>query len=429
MDVKTLDVGNNGTMTVFLLKLTLAWGFFALLYALLLKQETFFRANRFYLLGTAVLGILLASPIAWAADKTTLPIAILPSVTVGMQQAEAAASQWEWLDYLWIVYWAGAGLAVLRMLWGFFRIAQMVACGEKKPLPDRCILVNTAQAEVPFSFFNWVFVPSEIKFSESCQLSESYASEAMLAHERAHARGWHSADVLLAEILCTIFWFHPLAHWYRRSLRAVHEYLADADASRRTDKKQYGLLLIRQAQQGMPLVFVNHFFQSPLKQRIIMLTRNASPMLRAWKYGLVLPVFILLFLFACQKTTQEQLAPLPNLSARPEMKTFELADLEQQPQFPGGMEALAKFVSENIRYPETAAREGAEGVINLVFVIDEKGKINEVENVAPAPSGQRQDFKDEAIRVLKSMPDWTPGMRKGTPVKVKLTLPVRYRLK
>lgn len=419
-------------MLTFLLKLTICWGFFALLYVLLLRHETFFRANRTYLLGTTAVGMMLALPLDWLTtwgSHTTASVAVLPAVTIGLQRAEAAVQIWNWMDYLWIVYWAGAGLFLLRMLWGLFKIGRMAVEGQAERLADGCILIKTEETNVPFSFFKWLFVPYAQGFSESYPNDNS-----MLAHERAHAHGWHSADVLFVEILCIALWFHPLAHWYRREIRAVHEYLADAEASRLTDKKQYGLLLIRQAQSGVQLAFVNHFFQSPLKQRLMMLTRNASPTLRAWKYGLFLPVFVFLFLLACQKTAQE---PADNKIADQEAPSqpatstdiYDLFDLDQTPQFPGGHEALMKFLSDNIKYPETALRDSAQGTVVALFVIDENGQVSDVVKPEAANPAGRQDFIDEAIRVMNMMPDWTPGLKDGKPVKVQFTLPINFKLR
>lgn len=419
-------------MLPFLLKLTICWGFFALLYGLVLRRETFFRANRAYLIGTVALGILLALPVDWPAVwrvEYVLPASVLPAVTIGMEQAANSAEHRGWLICFWMVYGIGTGLALLRMMWGLFRIIRMVSKGKVERLADGCILIETDEAQVPFSFFKWLFVPQKYIASD-----EEHALHAMLAHERAHAHDWHSIDVLLVEMMCVVFWFHPLAHWYRRAIRTVHEYLADAEASRLTDKKQYGLLLIRQAQSGVSLAFVNHFFQSPLKQRLIMLTRNASPALRAWKYGLFLPVFVFLFLLACQKTDQEladnkitdQAVP-----SRPETGTdvHDLFDLEQAPQFPGGKDALVHFLSENIRYPETARRDSAQGTIVVGFVIDENGKITDVGKTEGAHPAWRQDFMNEAIRAIERMPDWTPGRKNGKPVKVTFSLPIHFKLR
>lgn len=413
-------------MTLFLLKLTLAWGLFALLYTLLLRRETFFRANRFYLLCAAAAGILFALPGAWffqTGADSGLAVA-LPIVTVGLSQAEVIAAQWNWPDYLWVLYGAGATMALLRMLWGLLRLATMISRGKKERLSDACILVRSSGARVPFSFFYWVFVPEKA----SAECAENI-SDAMLAHERAHARGWHSADVLLLELLCIVFWFHPLAHWYRRALRTVHEYLADADAASRTDKKQYGLLLIRQVQPGLSFALVNHFFQSPVKQRIIMLMQRTSPVSRAWKYGLVAPLFCFLLLLKYQAPAQvakEAQGPKENT-------VYTLKDIDQQPRYPGGEAALIKFLSENIRYPDAARRDSAQGMVVVLFTIDKTGIVTDVglpsgKNQALQEAGWRQDFMDEAVRVVKRMPKWEPARTKNRAVDIRYTLPIRFRL-
>ncbi len=457
-------------VTIFLLKLTLCWGFFALLYALLLRQETFFRANRIYLLGTAALGILLA---VWPAEQMPVPVydgglltVELPAFTIGLQEVETAASRWQDIDYLWVAYWIGFSLMALRVLWGLFKILQMALRGRAERLADGCLLVQTAEAKVPFSFFKWVFVPTETELPESSKLSGSSIDDTalMLAHERAHAHGWHSADVLFAELLCVVFWFHPLAYWYKRSLRAVHEYLADAEASRLSNRKQYGLLLIGQSQSGMQIAFANHFFQSPLKQRLIMLTKKASAPVRAVKFGLVAPaalLFAMLFRQApaiAQAVNEKHVEFVRQLESKgwadidtvitfdpstfKKNVTYVKKDLsptpdesgkllyryaEIQPQYPGGQEALAKFLTENLKYPEAAAKEGSEGVIQVNFVIDNDG---DVENVKAFiwQDNTRQDLAAEAERVLHAMPRWIPAQHKGKPVRCSMTLPVKFSL-
>lgn len=227
-----------------MLKLTLCWGFFALLYGLLLRSETFFRTNRAYLLGTVVLGILLSMDMQWLPPlpAEAVPSLLLPTFTVGLQQVEATAQTWAIGYFVWWVYVAGVGFMLLRFCWALLRLVRMAVRGKAEVLPDGCLLLRSTATAVPFSFFKWVFVPLDFQINSTERASDL---EAMLTHERAHAHGWHSADVLAMELLCIVFWFHPLVHWYRRALRSVHEYLADAEASRRISLKQYGLLLIR----------------------------------------------------------------------------------------------------------------------------------------------------------------------------------------
>lgn len=407
-------------MTLFILKLTLCWGFFALLYALLLRHETFFRLNRLYLLGTVVLGIALAwlPPLSAGMGEA---VAVLPAVSIGLQQMDAATQQWKFSDGLWTVYWLGFFATAARTLWGIARLIGMARRGSARRLPDGCLLIETSEAAVPFSFFKWVFVPQTTNFEvlpaeASAKAAHTSNSAFMLAHERAHAHGWHSADVLLLELLCIVLWFHPLAHWYRRALRTVHEFLADEAASRRTDKKQYGLLLIRQSQPGMSVALVNHFFQSPLKQRLIMLMKQHSAPARALKYGLLLPMaalFVLLF----------QQAPV--LAQTPEDKPKELSEIDVLPEFPGGQDGMMKYLGSSIKYPKVARKAKVEGTVVLSFVIGKDGAVSDIENKTPDVG---PDLVAEAIRVVKAMPKWTPGMDEGKQVKVRFALPIKFKL-
>lgn len=458
-------------MTIFVLKLTLCWGFFALLYALLLRQETFFRANRVYLLGTALLGIGLA---LWPAeqlpvptDDSGLPVVVMPEFSVGLQVIESVGNTWESVDYLWVIYWIGLSLTLARMLWGVLTIIKMAIQGRSERLADGCLLVETQEAKVPFSFFRWVFVPAPSRWADDPEnrKGEGASHALMLAHERAHVRGWHSVDVLLVELLCAVFWFHPLAHWYRRALRTVHEYLADAEAARLSDKKQYGLLLIGQSQSGMPIAFANHFFQSPLKQRLIMLTKKASAPAKAVKFGLVAPLallFAMLFRQApaiAQVVDEKHRAFVRELESKGWMNTDTIVTFdpntyeetvqlirnsvapttdengklvyqytEVEAQFPGGAEAMNRFLAENVRYPEYAQKNKVGGTVSVNFVVDEHGNVLRPKGQTDMPNDAKRPLIEEAERVVKSMPKWIPAQHKGKKVSCSLCIPVTFSL-
>lgn len=402
------------TMLAYLLNVTICWALFALLYALLLRGETFFRANRLYLLLAVALGLALPQAGQWLGPLAVLPGALsieLPALTLGATQTEAPAGM---LHALWWVYGIGVAFAAARMLLGVALLFRMAATGRRERLPDGACLVRTARADMPFSFFRWIFVPEHFAGAGA-------DFEKMLAHERAHVHGGHSADVLLLELLCVLFWFHPLAHWYRRSLRTVHEYLADAEASRRTDRREYGLLLLRQAQPAQALVFANHFFQAPLKQRLLMLTRSASPAMRGWKYSMALPMLTLLVLYF-QKNT----APVV-LSAPAEQPVFAPGQLTKQPEFPGGIPALVAYLSKNIHYPETARRQKIEGTIVVQFVLDETGAVAEAK-AAPSPKPEFGEMASEAVRVVQQMPRWSPAEAQGRIARCRMSLPIRFKL-
>lgn len=405
-------------MGEFLCKLSLYWGVLALLYALLLRGETFFRANRAYLLTAPLAGLALAGVKHWPDWMPSAPLGILsqpmtaflPLWEVGVPPQEpttaAAFPIALWLLYLWAF---GTALGLCRIagaLWHLHRLAQHA----HREAMDGTWVVWSHAISAPFSFFRWIFIPEQLS-----QSPEALAS--ILAHERAHAKAVHSADMLWMECLCAVFWFHPLAYWYRRALRLVHEYEADAAAAQVTTKKQYGLLLIQQLQRRAAVPVAHHFFQSPLKQRLRMLGKSASPRPKAWKYLFALPVLGMAVSFS----------QVPPLQAVPSQAPHELFELAQLPKFPGGEKGLLAYLAQNIRYPEGAKAANVQGAVAVALVLDETGHVAEATCIK-SPNN-RQDLAEEVIRVVRAMPAWTPGLGKdGKRVRVRYTLPVKFKL-
>ncbi len=98
--------------------------------------------------------------------------------------------------------------------------------------------------------------------------------------------------------------------------------------------------------------------------------------------------------------------------------------VEKQPVFPGGTTALMKFLGDNIKYPVIAQENGIQGRVITNFVVERDGSISDVQVVR----GQDPSLDREAVRVIKTMPKWTPGQQRGKAVRVRFTLPVVFRL-
>jgi protein TonB len=98
--------------------------------------------------------------------------------------------------------------------------------------------------------------------------------------------------------------------------------------------------------------------------------------------------------------------------------------VEKMPSFPGGDAALFKFLNENVKYPVIAQENGVQGRVICQFVVNRDGSIVDVEVVRSVDAS----LDKEAIRVIKSMPKWSPGQQRGKPVRVKYTLPVNFKL-
>ena len=109
--------------------------------------------------------------------------------------------------------------------------------------------------------------------------------------------------------------------------------------------------------------------------------------------------------------------------AQKNQKVFDV--VEQMPEYPGGIQALFEYLSQNVKYPVDAEKQKVEGRVIATFVVETDGSISSIEVVKPAfPS-----LDAEAIRVLSGMPKWTPGKQSGKEVRVKYTVPISFHLK
>jgi len=98
--------------------------------------------------------------------------------------------------------------------------------------------------------------------------------------------------------------------------------------------------------------------------------------------------------------------------------------VEEMPSFPGGEEARLRFLSENIRYPQMAREAGIQGTVFLTFVVERDGSVTDVRIVRGIGGG----CDEEAVRVTRNMPRWSPGRQRGQPVRVQFSMPIRFVL-
>lgn len=98
--------------------------------------------------------------------------------------------------------------------------------------------------------------------------------------------------------------------------------------------------------------------------------------------------------------------------------------VDQQPQFKGGEKARAKYLVNEIQYPENAAKQGIDGVVFVQFIVEKDGTVTNIK----IKRGVNELLDAEAMRVVKNMPKWIPGMQKGKPVRVMVNMPIRFKL-
>lgn len=126
-----------------------------------------------------------------------------------------------------------------------------------------------------------------------------------------------------------------------------------------------------------------------------------------FKFNWALP-FLCLFLAAFAANAQE---------AKP----------DKNPEFPGGMQAMMTYLGSNIKYPETARTAKAEGTVFVRFNVNTDGTLGDLNTLSKGPA-LHPDLVLEALRVIRSMPAWTPAEKDGKKVKAEMVLPVKFKL-
>jgi TonB family protein len=270
-----------------------------MVYWMWLRKHTYFAFNRFYLL-TALL-ISLGAPFIVLPEKApeALPMAaftIEPTTVVFQPEAAPLVSTEE---ILLILYVLGVLGMLIRLGFHLWHIMQTISSGERLH-SDKYMLVRASNENISsFSFLNYLVI--------SQKDAESYG-EVVLRHELVHIRQRHSWDLLWVELVHVFMWFNPALIFYKRSLKEIHEFIADERATN-GDRFMYARTLASYAFGVSPQVLTNNFFDvSQLKNRIAMLTKNRSSRWVLGRYLLALPVVIgLVVLVAARSANPEAL--------------------------------------------------------------------------------------------------------------------------
>ncbi len=293
-------------MLAYILQSTICLLCFYALYHFILRKETFFRVNRYYLLVTMILGLSIPLIHQWISQSfMSVPFtASFETVSIGIQDISRSlenpsALSIHWTDILLLIYFIGVIFHFVRFAKGLLDIRMLHLKGEEIQLKGRKIIL-TKGLHLPFSFLDTMYLSGEHNFSQD-------ELEKIVMHEGVHSRGWHSLDVIFFELVCIALWLSPAVYLYRKAIKDVHEFLADAAVLEGSHLQHYGHLLTSRTESGMQLALANNFFQSQLKNRFKMMTRKKSNNWAGLKYLAMVPVVLLtLSLFAFQQAAQSQ---------------------------------------------------------------------------------------------------------------------------
>ena len=446
------------------LKVAVLIAVFYMFYRLLLAHETFHRVNRIVLLLTAAASFVLPLCVITMHQTVVMPMPQV-DVEIGAMVAEVESEPVTplWQMVLPILFIIGMVATLANTLWSVFKILTLIRHSEQHPQTDGTTLCVTGNAELaPFSWMHYIVMNRS---------DYDIRDAAILAHERGHIRLRHSWDVLLVDILTALQWFNPAIWMLRSDLRAIHEYEADGVVlSQGINARQYQYLLITKAGGIGGYSLANGITHSTLKNRITMMLHTESPRRRLLKLLALLPVVgVTLALNArtvtdyvydepqkqmpvkkgkkagsinagsnqtiqvveqqpnevqreVQKESDKEFKSTLTYDETPSSDVFDV--VEEMPQFPGGAPKLMEYLSQNIRYPKEAMEANKQGRVIVTFVIGKDGSISD----ARVAKSVDEALDAEALRVISSMPNWTPGKQNGKAVNVKYTVPITFRL-
>jgi hypothetical protein len=434
-----------------------------LFYRLFLHRETFFQWNRAFLLLAPVVCLLLpALEWRWAvpppapaplADQTTgdwqgmvQHVQVWPQVLVPQAAAPLGDTVIDAADVLWGIYWSGFAFVLLRLAMRCFSMFRLLRhCrriqSEASGIKGAVLAVSDRTALPLASFFGYIFWnPGQVRKEQA---------EWMLTHELAHVRQWHSLDVVLMECLLAIQWFNPLMYAFRRSLCAVHEYIADDYVVRRTRQRHaYASLLVQQQTGSGASPGLFNTFHSLIKHRLIMLSKRPSRPLRRAKYLLSVPLFaalMLLFSFRFVETLPAA-APLRTLTNTTEewireLKGVTVVEKKLLPTLPVAFNDpqyifyLGKYQCRLEPDPGNARRlhgtlrmdalTFAGDLTRRMYLWDGRAMVDEFSfDLHSLHHVVKKDQPEEAQKTLSGLDSWAKGVQPGQQVSIRhLSLP------
>jgi TonB family protein len=404
---------------------------FYAIYWLFLRKETFHQVNRFYLIGSSIISVLL--PFADLSSVKTWALAgQIQSLIYEYDLPELVVSQntehkLNWVLIISILYLTIVAFLFLKLAFGVARAYAIIQSPS----------FNESNA---FSFFGIIKIDKKLPHFRTIR-----------AHERVHTLQLHFLDLFFFELLTMVFWCNPVVYLYRATIKNLHEFLADEEASRTlpTVADYATLLLSKQFKIAPEHLFVQQFHKkSTLKIRIQMLLKGKSNNWAILKYGVVAPILFMAVMVSsvsCSDNSVNEPVEIDILKEEkvgippppPPAPPIDVTDaalkiqkreiftaVEQNPEFVGGQAKMYQYLGENIKYPAAAQRANISGRVFVKFVVEDDGSIGDVKVMKGIGFG----CDEEAVRVVKSMPKWKPGVQNGKNVRVYYNMPIVYRL-
>ncbi len=444
-------------LLTYLVQVTFCMASFYIFYMFALQRETTFRSNRAYLIATLFISLVLPWIKIYVDIQAEKALITNTQVFIGsyvdsLQEISVtapASGEINWISVFLTIYLTGVLTMGCRLGMEIIKIVKIRKRGQQVIiLGHECIM--SPEVRTPFSFFNTIFLPVSHPFSEE-ELAE------VIRHEYSHISGRHSIDILLMETIAVAMWMNPMVYLYRRKLRELHEYLADAEVIRHHPWESYAAFLISQKNYGLQNTLSNQLVYSQLKNRLVMMTQKPSSMFAKMKYAGILPILLIaliLFSFRGKNAgnqddtihTDDQINLYEDglkifTPAGDVLQKLSIDDNTEQPLFPGcdkvplmeqktcSQTRLVDFIGKELVYPDQLITENITGKVFVKFTVGANGLINEPTIEKSLHPAADKAALDAVKKLNEKAGKWTPGRKEGRIVSMEMILPISFAKK
>ncbi|EOS03681.1 MULTISPECIES: M56 family metallopeptidase [Bacteroidales] len=348
-------------------------------------------------------------------------------------------------DYIVTLYLIGVIVMTLYFLVSLVRLALFIIKGEHIKQDGSHIILHRHNSVAPFAWCGYMMMPRRDWYEYG---------QMIVRHEKAHIECRHWIDLLFMQAAIIITWYCPAIWLLRNELHTLHEYEADSRVlASGVKREEYQMFLIKKTVGARFATLSNCLNHSSLKKRITMMLSSKQtgtarvrafvmvPAMALALIGLATPAVSAVINEVSAATPVEDLrykiseksdSTIRVTERNSDMVVTEKADAdnavpfiktETAPNFPGGKDKLRAFINKNIKFPETAYKDGVlnmDAVVQLTIAKD--GVVKDAKIVKS--SGKTLD--GEALRVAFMLPQFHPGLNNGLPAESSYTLEFNY---
>ncbi|RXE74307.1 TonB family protein [Muribaculaceae bacterium Isolate-013 (NCI)] len=348
-------------------------------------------------------------------------------------------------DYIVTLYLIGVIVMTLYFLVSLVRLALFIIKGEHIKQDGSHIILHRHNSVAPFAWCGYMMMPRRDWYEYG---------QMIVRHEKAHIECRHWIDLLFMQAAIIITWYCPAIWLLRNELHTLHEYEADSRVlASGVKREEYQMFLIKKTVGARFATLSNCLNHSSLKKRITMMLSSKQTGTARVRAFVMVPAMALALIGLATPAVSAVInevsaaTPVENLRYKiseksdstirvternSDMVVTEKADAdnavpfiktETAPNFPGGKDKLRAFINKNIKFPETAYKDGVlnmDAVVQLTIAKD--GVVKDAKIVKS--SGKTLD--GEALRVAFMLPQFHPGLNNGLPAESSYTLEFNY---